>query len=537
MVDLLSIGAGATQLYRSALTTVSNNIANMNTDGYTRQVATSEQNTPVLQGGGYIGSGAHLGNITRAFSEFNESNLRNSSSELGTQDPMIKYADRIVDVMGSDTSSLSGAFDQFFSSASSLSSDPASGALRNLFLRDADGLAIRFRELDGQLNNIEKETQSEINLKLTSLNELGKQLYTINQQLAKKTTLGEQPPNLLDERDGILRDMADIAKIYVKQNSAGTVEVRLDNENGTSVVDPLRATVFSATFDAAQPGTVGILANVYGVAGQTNSVTGGSLGGLLNFRSQVLAPTMSGLDALAVMTTTQVNAIQTTGVDANGERGTALYDADVATTGAAGFKLLQTDSSKIAAAGLLQISANAANTGGATLSHTQIAAGTATPNFTLNFTTVGGYAIGGAAVAVDANGVFAYQGISYTVTGTPANGDSFTIGLNTTGSGDNRNMLLMGRLQDKETYADGRSMSEGYLDLVRTVGNTSALAKISQDALQAVRDQAVVEKDKLSGVSLDQEAAELIRFQQAFQASAQIIQTASKMFDSILGIR
>ena len=80
-------------------------------------------------------------------------------------------------------------------------------------------------------------------------------------------------------------------------------------------------------------------------------------------------------------------------------------------------------------------------------------------------------------------------------------------------------------------------MSEGYLDLVRKVGNTSALAKISQDALQAVHDQAVVEKDKLSGVSLDQEAADLIRFQQAYQASAQIIQTATKMFDSILGIR
>jgi flagellar hook-associated protein FlgK len=69
------------------------------------------------------------------------------------------------------------------------------------------------------------------------------------------------------------------------------------------------------------------------------------------------------------------------------------------------------------------------------------------------------------------------------------------------------------------------------------VGNTSALAKISQDALQAVFDQAVMEKDKLSGVSLDQEAADLIRFQQAYQASAQIIQTSTKMFDSILGIR
>jgi flagellar hook-associated protein FlgK len=80
-------------------------------------------------------------------------------------------------------------------------------------------------------------------------------------------------------------------------------------------------------------------------------------------------------------------------------------------------------------------------------------------------------------------------------------------------------------------------MGEGYLDLVRKVGNTSALAKISQDALQAVFDQAVMEKDKLSGVSLDQEAADLIRFQQAYQASAQIIQTSTKMFDSILGIR
>ena len=76
-----------------------------------------------------------------------------------------------------------------------------------------------------------------------------------------------------------------------------------------------------------------------------------------------------------------------------------------------------------------------------------------------------------------------------------------------------------------------------YLDWVRQAGTNSAVAKISQDELQAVHDQAVVEKDKLSGVSLDQEAADWIRFQQAYQASAQIIQTSTKMFDSILGIR
>ena len=537
MFDLLSVGAGATQLYRSALTTVSNNIANMNTDGYTRQVSSSEQNTPILQGGGYIGSGAHLGNITRAFSEFNESNLRNSSSELATQDPMIKYADRIVDVMGSDTSSLSSAFDQFFASAANLSSDPASRALRNLYLRDADGLAVRFRELSGQLSNIEQETQSQITLKLTSLTELGKQLFTVNQQLAKKATLNEQPPNLLDKRDGILRDMAELAKIHITHSTSGTVEVRLDNQNGTTIVDSLRSTTFSATFEPDQSGQIEILANVHGMASPTSSLTGGSLGGLLNFRSQVLAPAVTGLDALAVITTTQINTIQMTGVDMNGARGAALFDADVATTGAAGFNLLLSDPDKVATAGLLKIVSGATNSGSATLGYSQIAAGTATPTFTLNFSTADGYVIDGNVVDVDAIGAFTYQEINYSFTGTPGDGDSFTVGLNAAGLGDNRNMLLVSRLQDKAVYPDGRSMSEGYLDLVRKVGNTSALAKISQDALQAVHDQAVVEKDKLSGVSLDQEAADLIRFQQAYQASAQIIQTATKMFDSILGIR
>ena len=76
MVDILNIGAGATQLYRSALSTVSNNIANLNTEGYTRQVSESEQNASVQLGGIYLGDGARLAGITRAFNEFNESNLR-----------------------------------------------------------------------------------------------------------------------------------------------------------------------------------------------------------------------------------------------------------------------------------------------------------------------------------------------------------------------------------------------------------------------------------------------------------------------------
>jgi len=92
-------------------------------------------------------------------------------------------------------------------------------------------------------------------------------------------------------------------------------------------------------------------------------------------------------------------------------------------------------------------------------------------------------------------------------------------------------------LQDKPVLEGGRTISDGYIDLVSTVGNKATLGKISQEALQVVYDQAVESRDQVSGVSLDQEAADLIRLQQAYQASAQIIQMSSKIFDSILGIR
>ena len=212
MADILSIGANAAQLYKSALATVGNNIANLNTDGYTRQVANSIENTPTAKGSSYIGSGARLVSVTRAFNEFTESNLRDSGSELSAQDPLIQYADRIVDVLGAQNSGLADAFSKFFSSASNLSSDPASTTLRNVFIRDADGLAVRFRELASQLSGIQQETDDALSLQLTSFNELGKQLFSVNEQLKKRATVDVQPPSLLDQRDRIMREMSKIAK-------------------------------------------------------------------------------------------------------------------------------------------------------------------------------------------------------------------------------------------------------------------------------------------------------------------------------------
>ena len=106
MADLLTIGASASQLYKSALTTVSNNIANLNTEGYSRQRVSSSENIPDQLGTSFVGTGANLEAVTRSFSSFAENNLRQSNSELSTQNQLNTYADRIVDIMGSETAGL-----------------------------------------------------------------------------------------------------------------------------------------------------------------------------------------------------------------------------------------------------------------------------------------------------------------------------------------------------------------------------------------------------------------------------------------------
>jgi flagellar hook-associated protein FlgK len=537
MPDLLTVGAQATQLYKTALGTVSNNIANLNSEGYSRQSVTISENAPIEIGSTFVGAGSVLTQISRAYNGFAETNLRHSSSDLNNQQPMIDYGNRIIDIFGSETSGLTSSLDRFYTASANLSTDAASQPLRNIFLSEAESLATNFRDLAGHLDTISGESQADIEFQISKLNDLSQQVVVINAQLDRKVSVTDQPPALLDQRDQLLREISELVKIDVRERPSGAVEVRLDSNSGAVVVNGAKNNTFSAIFEVNDAGQVEIVANTNGNSKVTVAFTGGTIGGLLNFRSQILAPAQADLDILAKTIVTEVNAIQMTGVDLNGDRGTALFDID-STVGAAGMTVLQTDPFKIAAAGLLRITNNAANSGTASIDYQAPPANVATPaNFTLTYSAGVGYSDGATNYNPDANGQFVYAGITFTVKGIPADGDSFDIGLNTNSDGDNRNIALVAQLQNKSVLSDGNSISEGYAAIVSRAGSRISLAIISQEAIQVIYDQAVQTRDEVSGVNLDEEAADLIRFQQAFQASAQIIQTASKLFDSILAVR
>ena len=129
-----------------------------------------------------------------------------------------------------------------------------------------------------------------------------------------------------------------------------------------------------------------------------------------------------------------------------------------------------------------------------------------------------------------------YQGLAIQFTRAPDVGDVFEVDGNHDGLGSNENMLMMADLARKGVIGN-KSFSDSYIDQVNTVGNAAQQAKITQQALTVVNDQAKQSRDKVSGVNLDDEAADLSRFQQAYQAAAKSLQISGQLFDSIVQIR
>jgi flagellar hook-associated protein 1 FlgK len=133
----------------------------------------------------------------------------------------------------------------------------------------------------------------------------------------------------------------------------------------------------------------------------------------------------------------------------------------------------------------------------------------------------------------DGNQTITYQDVTLQLGSTPSNGDSFFVEKNLNGSGNNENLLTLIEL-GKQPIIEGQTFVEAYRDLVSGAGSRSRLAQLNKEAMQVVKDQAEATREAAVGVNLDEEAADLIRFQQAYQAAAQVIQISQRMFDTLI---
>jgi flagellar hook-associated protein FlgK len=130
-----------------------------------------------------------------------------------------------------------------------------------------------------------------------------------------------------------------------------------------------------------------------------------------------------------------------------------------------------------------------------------------------------------------------YRGLKLEFTTAPKSGDVFNIDGNADGIGNNEAMLRMVALEDEAIMPGGLTMTEAYIERVNLVGSVARQASIAEEALKVVYQQAQEARDGISGVSLDEEASALVRFQQAYQANAKVMQVSMALFESILQVR
>ncbi|MEY2777211.1 MAG: Flagellar hook-associated protein 1 [Pseudomonadota bacterium] len=330
MSDLVSIASTAVNAYQRALGTVSNNIANVDSVGYTRQETTLSENAPRAYGTSYLGTGVNVEGLRRLYDTFIENSLRSAAAELGVQDPLVNYASRVVDIMGSEDVGLLSAFDQFFDSARQLSTDASSSILRAQFLNKSGVLAERFQTINSQLGLVAKETEEALKSEVASLNTLAEQLALVNGQLGKVKILDRQPPALLDQRDQLLREMSELAKLNVTEATNGVVTVSIGaSSTRGQIVVASEARPLSVDFDASDVGRVSLALNRGSPRAESIvGFSGGSISGLMGFRSDLLQPSYAELDQLAVTLASEVNAIHREGIDLQGEPGADLFVLD-----------------------------------------------------------------------------------------------------------------------------------------------------------------------------------------------------------------
>ncbi|HLA75153.1 MAG TPA: flagellar hook-associated protein FlgK [Gammaproteobacteria bacterium] len=210
--------------------------------------------------------------------------------------------------------------------------------------------------------------------------------------------------------------------------------------------------------------------------------------------------------------------------------------------GAEDISVALTDSRKIAAAAPIRTTATLANTGTADISTGEVLDATNASlltTTTLNFTSATTYQINGAgaAIAYTSGANIDLNGWRVQITGTPAAGDVFTISKNTGGVSDNRNALLLGALQSQLTLGSSSSSYQGaYSQVVADVGSLTHQADIGRKAQAGLLSQVSEARSAVAGVNLDEEAANLVRLQQAYQASAQVISIASNLFQTLLDV-
>jgi len=187
MADLLSIGTSGINIYRRSLATTGNNIANVDTEGYSRQTHETQQAIGPSEGTINLGTGVLSDSVRRAYDAYATSAYRNSTSLLQQQDTLYTYARKLEDILADQNMSMSSSIDRFFAAAQDLSVSPSSTSARENLLNEAVAVIERFKSLSMQFDRLDDDSFVESKVRADELNSLSTQLARVNELMLGKS--------------------------------------------------------------------------------------------------------------------------------------------------------------------------------------------------------------------------------------------------------------------------------------------------------------------------------------------------------------
>ncbi len=626
MSNMLTTGVSGLLSMQTALDTTSHNIANAATVGYNRQGVVLAEAQPEFSGGSWIGNGVNVATIRRFFDDLVSVQVRTASSAQSQWDVYASLADQVNNLFGDSTTGLSSALQGLADAFQSVANSPSSSSERQVLLSKAQSLVNQLQSYGARLDQLDTQVNSQMDSEARMISQLADSIASINAQIAAVSTRGgDQPNDLLDRRDRFLDELSTHVSISTVKQDDGQVSVFVGS--GQSLVLGAVAADIAAVADAYDPTqkTLVIRAAAGTPVDISRTITGGTLGGLMDFRAELLNPAINNLGQIAVATATVINDQQHAGLDLYGVLGADLFavgavgvrhnanntgtagvsvtrgdvaaltnsDYLMARTGS-GWSLQNTqtgqvvvmtgsgtvaspfvadglsivvsgtavtgdrfliqptrsavadmsvalrDPRNIAAAAPIITAANTGNTGSALITQGEVTDATninLQTAVTIRFLSPTTYTTDGGATtnAYTSGQSIALNGWSVNITGIPATGDQFTVRSNSSGTGDNRNALLLANVLNRPYLDNGATSVNSIVGMwVADLGVRSNQAQANLSTQSAVYEDAFNAQQSVSGVNLDEEAAELIRYQQAYAAMTKVITSSNEMFDALM---
>lgn len=486
MSDILSIGKSGLFASKQSLETTGHNIANANTEGYSRQRVIQTTNVPVVSYGNTEGTGVRTLGNTRIHDEFVEKRLNSHISQHEFAKERTNRLEQIENIFNeTDNEGLNNVMNRFYNSFRDLANQPENEAVRSV-VRDTATLIIkdvhRIREtLDGISSTIDRNLQKNV----TDINSSINRVCQLNKEIAKLENIGGQSGDLRDQRDAAIRTLSEFFDISSYQDNNGAYVVAAKNV-GTLVAGGAAQELSIGPVEAEKagnnmPGSVEIYFKDRTGEPISKSFKGGTLSSIIQVRNDDIKKLRDNIDSLTFEFANSVNALHRRGfvnrqieVSPNGDP--VKFDTKGATT--------NIDFFKIGAS-----STNSAQT------------------FDLSDE-----------VKSDLNNI--------------------ATALLPNASGDNRVALAISKLQHEKILGDGtRTLEEQYLQTIGSIGLETGKARLDAQQSEGILAQTKQMKERISGVSIDEEAANLMKYQHAYDASAKVLKASDEMFKTVLAIK